>query len=145
MSASASRSSPAAPSAPPTTGPAVKPSERTVSISPLARAASTSAPAAAGTSANSAGWLTATPKPSSAISGSSAHSASAPATIAATTAACANDTTTRSVRFSKRSTIAPASPAASTTGPHSAKISAETASADPVLLLHVEDQRERRP
>ena len=38
--ASASRSSPAAPSAPPTSGPAVKPSERTVSISPLARATS---------------------------------------------------------------------------------------------------------
>jgi hypothetical protein len=34
------------------------------------------------------------------------------------------------VRFSKRSTIAPASPAARTTGPHSAKISAETAKAD---------------
>ena len=91
------------------------------------------APAAEGTSANSAGWLTATPNPSSAISGSSAHNASAPATMPATTAAWAKDTTTSRLRFSKRSTIAPASPAASTTGPHSANTSAETANADPVV------------
>ena len=43
----------------------MNPIDRVVSISPLARAASASGPAAAGTSANSAGWLTATPKPSS--------------------------------------------------------------------------------
>ena len=35
-------------------------------------------------------------------------------------------------RFSKRSTIAPAKPAPRTTGPQSAKISAETANAEPV-------------
>ena len=44
FSASASHRRPAAPRAPPTSGPAVNPSERTVSISPLARAASVSRP-----------------------------------------------------------------------------------------------------
>ena len=67
--ASASRSCPAAPSTPPSSGPAEKPSERALSISPLARASSVS-PAAAGTSANSAGWPTAAAKPSSATSAS---------------------------------------------------------------------------
>ena len=125
---------PAAPPLPPTTGPAVNPIERVVSISPLARAASASGPAAAGTSANSAGWLTATPKPRSIISGSSAHRLSIPASTALTTAAWPSETTIRIARFSKRSTTAPATPAASTTGPQSAKISAETANPDPVCF-----------
>jgi hypothetical protein len=53
--------------------------------------------------------------------------------IPATQAACANETPASSARFSKRSTIEPATPAASTSGPHSAKNTAETANAEPVL------------
>src|SRR4051812_35270246 len=128
---SATRRSPAAPNAPPSSGPPVNPSERSVSIRPLARATSPS-PAAAGTRENSAGCTTLAPAPISATSGRTSQSVSTQATSASATAACASETPISSARFSKRSTIAPAAPAPSTSGPHMARNTAETANVEPV-------------
>ena len=131
--ASASRSSPAAPSAPPTSGPAVKPSERTVSISPLARA--TSPPAGRRRHERELRRLA----DRDAEAEQRHQRQQRPQLVGARDhpgdhrRLGERDDDRARARFSKRSTIAPASPAARTTGPHSAKTSAETANAEPVL------------
>ena len=122
---------PAAASPPPISGPAVAPSPRAASTWPLA-AATRASPAAAGTRANSAGELIATPAPSSTHRPSSTGSEPSESAIAATTTACPSDTRISRRRFSWRSTSRPATPPSATTGPQRHRNSAETASGEPV-------------
>ena len=110
----------------------MKPSERAASTWPLARADVAVARRPRGTSANSAGWHDRDAEAEQRDRARARPRESTPAAIPAAIAACANETPTSSARFSKRSTIAPATPAPSTTGPQSAKNSAETANAEPV-------------
>ena len=92
--------------------------------------ASRSSPAAAGSSANSAGWAIAKPMPISAVSARIAGIESTNAS-AATTGTWASETATINARFSKRSTISPATPASTTAGAHSAMNRPATARPEP--------------
>src|SRR6187200_147602 len=114
----------------PQTGPRVKPSERAVSTSPLARCSARS-PATTGTSANSAACATAIPAPRTAASASSGTRDPTSASATAT-AAWPSDTTTSSFRVSTRSTSSPTWPESRTTGAQRQMNIAEIASPPPI-------------
>ena len=121
--------------------PGGEPERAAASIMPLARA--TSAPAAAaGTSANSAGWLDRDAEPEQRDEHEQHAKRVDARRDAATIAACATDTPTSSPRFSKRSTIAPATPAPSDDRPPEREEQRRDRERRPGALLHVEDQRE---